>query len=230
MANSNLFFFPPFRLDVENRVLWHEARIVPLRPKTFTVLRYLVEHAGQLVTRAELSDAVWSATKVTSQVLRASFWELRHALGDTAKQPKFIETVSRQGWRFIAPLSFTSQITSPKSQVQSQTFPLAPNPQHLAPTLVGRETELTQLHGWLAKALQGERQLVFVTGEAGIGKTALIDAFLAQLGVRGWRSEKAKDRRQKFPTLNPNPQHPFFGSPTGSASSITARGSPICQC
>jgi len=46
---------------------------------------------------------------------------------------------------------------------------------------VGRETELAQLHQWLDKALQGERQVVFVTGEPGIGKTTLVDAFLQSL-------------------------------------------------
>jgi Cdc6-like AAA superfamily ATPase len=54
----------------------------------------------------------------------------------------------------------------------------------LTTKLVGREAELAQLRRWLEKALQGERQVVFVTGEPGIGKTTVVEAFL--LGVRDW--------------------------------------------
>jgi predicted ATPase len=62
--------------------------------------------------------------------------------------------------------------------------------------------ELVQLHEWLEKALRGERQLVFVTGEAGIGKTALVEAFLSGIGQQGagngdQENQKAKGKRQK---------------------------------
>src|SRR5262249_55228641 len=60
----------------------------------------------------------------------------------------------------------------------------APRTQHPAPTFVGREAELTQLHDLLDKALNGERQIVFVTGEAGMGKTAIVEAFLRGIGNR----------------------------------------------
>jgi Cdc6-like AAA superfamily ATPase len=69
-------------------------------------------------------------------------------------------------------------VPSPKSKVPSPKSP-APNPQHPAPYLVGRETELAQLHRWLEKALNGERQVVFIAGEPGIGKTTLVEAFLS---------------------------------------------------
>ena len=80
--------------------------------------------------------------------------------------------------------------------------------------LVGRELELTQLHQWLDKARNGERQLVFVTGEPGIGKTALIEAFLS--GVRSSKEfaveekeesqkSKVKGQKSKIPNLSPSP-------------------------
>src|SRR5262249_38919004 len=80
-----------------------------------------------------------------------------------------------RGYRFIG----TAQ--SPRSAVRSQNSQPAPSTQHPAPILVGREAELEQLHGWLDKALNGERQIVFVTGEPGIGKTTLVEAFLQGL-------------------------------------------------
>lgn len=217
MATSS-FCFPPFRLDRENHVLWHETRIVPLRPKTFAVLSYLVEHAGQLVTRTELRDAVWNTTKVTPQVLRASVWELRQALDDTATQPRFIETVSQKGWRFVASVAAdAAPVPSSKFPVPS-SWPLAtshnatenlaasqPGTWNLEPEtlLVGRETDLAQLHRLLEKAANGERQLVFVTGEPGIGKTALIDAFLS--GIRERRTGNSSPAPPAPRSLMPGP-------------------------
>ncbi|NOT54949.1 MAG: AAA family ATPase, partial [Deltaproteobacteria bacterium] len=66
---------------------------------------------------------------------------------------------------------------------QAPSFLPAPSLQYPTPSLVGRETELTQFHQLLGKALNGERQIIFVTGEPGIGKTTLVDAFLS--GIRG---------------------------------------------
>jgi DNA-binding winged helix-turn-helix (wHTH) protein/tetratricopeptide (TPR) repeat protein len=181
MADLGNFLFPPFQLDVTNGLLWRETTVLPLRPKTFAVLRYLVEHAGQVVSRTKLSQAGWGTTKVSAQVLRVSIRELRHVLGDPAQQPQVIETVGQQGWRFIAPIIATPPVSSFRFQVSSFKSPLAPSPQPLTPVLVGREAELAQLHRHLEKAALGERQLVFITGEAGIGKTTVIDTFLACL-------------------------------------------------
>src|SRR6266849_1216802 len=97
-------FFPPFRLDVLNQQLWHEEELLPLRPKTFAVLRYLVEHAGRLVAREELIKAIWPDTHGAEKGPKRCILELRAALGDRADDPRFIETVGRRGYRFIAPL------------------------------------------------------------------------------------------------------------------------------
>src|SRR5262245_62648367 len=95
--------FGPFRLDLTNACLWHAAQPVPLRPKTFAVLVYLVTHAGQLVTKEALFDAVWPETAVGDGVLKTSMTELRKALGETAKAPQWIATVHRRGYPFVAP-------------------------------------------------------------------------------------------------------------------------------
>src|SRR5260221_1892785 len=95
------FGFPPFRLDVTNQLLWHGEQVIPLRPKTFAVLHYFIEHVGQLISHADLSRAVWGATQISPQVLRVSIRELRRALGDTQEHPQFIETVGRHGWRWV---------------------------------------------------------------------------------------------------------------------------------
>ena len=102
--------FPPFRLDTVNQCLWRhryegdDERIL-LTPKAFGVLNYLIEHAGQLVTHDELLDAVWKDTFIQPQAVKKIILDLRSALGDQAKNPLFIETLHRRGYRFIAAVS-----------------------------------------------------------------------------------------------------------------------------
>src|SRR6266849_506767 len=100
--------FPPFRLDPVNQCLWRRRETAPderllLTPKAFAVLRYLVAHAGQLVTQEDLLAAVWPETYVQPEVLKRCIFEIRSALGDRPKTPRFIETLPRRGYRFIAP-------------------------------------------------------------------------------------------------------------------------------
>src|SRR5918994_708600 len=103
--NAPSLFFLSFRLDVGNAQLWQEEQAVPLRRKTLAVLQYLVEHAGQLVTKAQLFDALWSGVSVEEGALTICIAELRKALDDDARKPRVIKTVHGQGYRFIAPLS-----------------------------------------------------------------------------------------------------------------------------
>ena len=85
--------FGPFRLDVAQGRLWRGEQTRRLRPRTLALLRYLLAHAGRLVTKAELRAHVWSGTHVSDTVLRVCVQEVRSALGDTAAAPKHLETV-----------------------------------------------------------------------------------------------------------------------------------------
>src|SRR5215831_10639757 len=93
--------FPPFRLDAANQCLYRGETRVPVMPKPFAVLQYLVEHAGRLVTQDELLTAIWPETYVQPEVLRRYILEIRRALGDQPEAPRFIETVPKRGYRFI---------------------------------------------------------------------------------------------------------------------------------
>ncbi|HKA54534.1 MAG TPA: winged helix-turn-helix domain-containing protein, partial [Candidatus Binatia bacterium] len=97
--------FPPFRLDLANAQLWRGSEPVFLRPKPFALLRYLVENPGRLVTKEELLKAVWPETYVSAGLLHTYVRDLRDVLGDDPATPRFIETVVRRGYRFIAPLA-----------------------------------------------------------------------------------------------------------------------------
>jgi DNA-binding winged helix-turn-helix (wHTH) protein len=101
MSLTPQLFFASFRLDPMHACLWHDAHVVTLRPKTFRVLQYLLEHAGQLVTKEELLQAAWPETAVSDAVLKVCIGELRKLLHETIREPQFITTVHRRGYRFI---------------------------------------------------------------------------------------------------------------------------------
>jgi predicted ATPase len=151
--------FGDFQFDSVNECLWHSGRRLTLTPRPFAVLRYLVEHPQRLVTHDELLEALWPETYVQPQVLRTYVLELRKLLGDDPAAPKYIETVPKRGYRFLA----------------------SPAQENIAgadqPILLGRDSEVAALHAQLDRARKTERPTFFLTGEAGIGKTALIDAF-----------------------------------------------------
>jgi predicted ATPase/DNA-binding winged helix-turn-helix (wHTH) protein len=182
--------FGHFQLDCESACLWEGKQRLTLRPKTFDLLVYLVEHAGELVSKEALLEAVWPDTVVAEGVLTTSMGELRKVLGDTAKRPQYIATVHRRGYRFIAPV--TPVDTPETSASRGAPLAAAAGPPVHAPhgsgwpgaVLVNREGELARLQQWFQDAYHGQRRVVFVTGEAGIGKTTLVDAFLAQLATQ----------------------------------------------
>ena len=157
--------FHIFRLDTANYCLWRGEERVPIAPKAFDVLRYLIEHADRLVTQEEILEALWPETYVNPEVVKKYVLGIRKVLGDQTSKPKFVATFPRRGYQFIAPIQ------------EETAFPSHAAAAIAAPSMVGREDASNQLKDSLGKALQGQRQIVFVTGEAGIGKTTLVDAF-----------------------------------------------------
>jgi DNA-binding winged helix-turn-helix (wHTH) protein len=168
--------FAAFRLDTLNQCLWRRSNLgqeerVLLMPKAFAVLTYLVQHAGRLVTHHELLEAVWPGSVVEPQAVRWHILEVRTALGDRPKNSLFIETVPKRGYRFIAPVS---------ESVASSPVVSGRPAQH---TFVGRGGALEVLRETWQRALSGERQIAFITGEPGIGKTALAEEFWCRVAA-----------------------------------------------
>jgi len=97
--------FGHYRFDPSTERLWSGMQEVRLTPKAAAVLGLLVTRAGQPVTKEELFETVWPDTVVSDDALTSCIQELRKALGDDAKQPRFIETRHRRGYRFMARLS-----------------------------------------------------------------------------------------------------------------------------
>jgi len=162
--------FDSFGLDTSNECLWQNGGQIPLPPKPFAVLRYLVENPGRLVTHNELLDALWPDTFVQPQVLRTYMLELRKILGDDAKQPRFIQTVPKRGYVFVAPIADPAE---KEVRLVAQAAALVPD----RAAIVDRKEELQRLNELAQLAASGQRQTAFIAGETGIGKTALVDAF-----------------------------------------------------
>ena len=172
---STRLCFPPFELDLVTSTLWRGTRPSRLKPQAAAVLRYLVEHAEHTVSKDELLAALWPDVHVNSGMLKTLIWELRQALHDQPQAPRFIETLPRRGYRFIGPLG---------RELQAEGGGVSPAKPQGSTGLVGRQAELALLRDRLSCALAGERQVVFVTGETGIGKTTIVSAFLEQLAGR----------------------------------------------
>src|SRR5580692_10137628 len=101
MNESPIFCFGQFRLDPINQELWRGSKLVEVRRKTFEVLLFLVRNPRRLITRDELVNGVWTGSKVSGGLLRAYIWELRRVLGDAAVAPRYLETFSGRGYRFV---------------------------------------------------------------------------------------------------------------------------------
>jgi DNA-binding winged helix-turn-helix (wHTH) protein/tetratricopeptide (TPR) repeat protein len=175
--------FGSFQLDLRDERLWCGPEVVRLPPKPFAVLACLVTQAGQLVTKDALLAAVWPDTVVSEDVLTATMRQLRRVLGDQSRPPQFIETVHGRGYRFIAPVQAPASLGE---SVGGEVSRAAPSPRFCRPQhFVGREAELAQLVQWWTTACQGTRQVGVIAGEPGIGKTALVEVFLAQVAASG---------------------------------------------
>ena len=95
-------------LDLAGERLWRGTTVLRLRRTSFAVLRYLMAHPGQVVSKDALLEAVWPETTVSDGVLMVCINELRTALGDPAQMPRYIETVHRRGYRWIGALPRTA--------------------------------------------------------------------------------------------------------------------------
>jgi TolB-like protein/Tfp pilus assembly protein PilF len=105
--------FGGYRLEPATGRLWSGEREIHLTPKASAVLVALVSRAGQPVTKDELFATVWNGTPVTDDALGSCVRELRKALGDDAKCPRFIETRHRRGYRFAAPVTDAGERRGP---------------------------------------------------------------------------------------------------------------------
>jgi DNA-binding winged helix-turn-helix (wHTH) protein/tetratricopeptide (TPR) repeat protein len=170
--------FDAFELDERNARLTRDGVVVQLPPKAFAVLCALARDPGKLLTKEALLDQAWGHRYVSESVLKTTISQLRAALDDDAKSPRYIETASRRGYRFIAP----QRVAEVPPPIVDAGYPAESAWALPGKPVVARRAALERVQAMWRSALQGRRQIMWVTGEPGVGKTTLIDTVVGQLG------------------------------------------------
>ncbi len=162
-----IFAFGEFEVDVRLCVLRRGAEAIPVQPKVFDTLRYLIEHRDRVVSKAELLEAVWDGQRLSGVAVP---WSIRHArrvLGQAGDEKRPIETVRGRGYRFAAEVDARLPTTGsvpgeasvrPRSRTSGEPF-------------LGRESVMQRLAGALSEAQGVSGSLWLLVGDAGIGKT-----------------------------------------------------------
>lgn len=173
--------FDEFDLDEANACLLRNGKAVALAPTPFNLLCALARQPGALLTKDALLDTVWGHQFVSESVLKTAISDLRTALGDNPREPRFIETVSRRGYRFIAVPAAARSGPPLAATATTTAVEVAAGPRPSA-SFIGRADASARLQQGWDQACSGERAVVWIAGEPGIGKTTLIEHFVASLG------------------------------------------------
>jgi DNA-binding winged helix-turn-helix (wHTH) protein/predicted ATPase len=168
-----MLFFGEYQLDPAQGLKrgQHDVRITP---KSLSLLWLLAQRAGQVVTKEEIFRLVWPETAVSDSALTSCIQELRGALRDSVKRPRYIETLHRRGYRFVAHLS---------GAATQNPVPSALPGLRTDTTFVGRDAVIKEMGNAWTTAKRGSRQVLFISGEAGAGKTTTVSVFLERLAA-----------------------------------------------
>src|SRR4026208_107860 len=120
--SGHIHRFSDFTIDIEQRVLLRGGKAIPMAPKVFETLLALVENHGRIVLKEELMKRLWPDTFVEESNLTFNIQQLRKSLGDNAREPLYIETIPRRGYRFIAEVK---PLATPIAPVQTKPVPRA---------------------------------------------------------------------------------------------------------
>lgn len=146
-TGDKVFSFGEFRLDCGEEVLTSNGEPVALTPKALQMLKFLIENRGRAVTKEELLNEVWADSFVEESNIPFTVNRLRKALGDSKDQPRFIETVPRRGYRFIAP------VAAPPADKQEPVAVGEPDTPQPAPVKQRKRFVLIPLVGTIAVTL-----------------------------------------------------------------------------
>ncbi len=155
--------FGPFCLESNPLCLYRGREVINLRPRSLAVLHHLAEHSGRLITKGELRQHVWDGAHLSDTVLRVCVQEIRTVLDDDPVAPTYLETIRGQGY------IFHDGHGGSRKKEPSADF------------MVGREREVEQLEAAFRRASSGQRQLVLLSGEPGIGKTTLVQQVIDRI-------------------------------------------------
>jgi len=186
LTQRSIYEFDDFRVDTGQFLLSRFGLSAPITPTVFRILVLLLEHAGQVVTKEQLVKQIWPDSFVEEGNLNRNVSTLRKALGEKPADHRYIETVPKLGYRFSAPVR-TLPYRGPCSGMRRQ-------PSVNVDGVVGRDNERQQLRRAFDLARDGQGSVVGIAGDVGLGKTALVDAFLQDLVQDGKPFQLARSR------------------------------------
>ena len=166
-AVGGVYQFADVTVDLDRFELRRAGVPQHVEPQVLEVLTYLIRHRDRLVTKKELMDQVWHDRFISDSAITSRIKAARRTTGDDGERQNVIRTVHGRGYRFVA------DVAQPLSRLEP--------PEAARAGFVGRDAELAALWASLAAAESGSRQLMLISGEPGIGKTAIVEAFLAGL-------------------------------------------------
>ena len=175
-ANPVRVRFGDFELDEANASLRRSGKPLAVAPTPFNLLCALARRPGSLLTKDALLDSVWGHQFVSDSVLKTAISDLRTVLDDDPRAPRVIETVPRRGYRFVA------SVAAPIARSAAPSDHDASIAREASSSFIGRADAVARIDDAWTRALGGQRALVWVVGEPGIGKTTLIDRFVAGIG------------------------------------------------
>ena len=169
------FCFGDFELDVSTYKLRRSGTEIPVQPKVFDAIRYLLENHDRVVLKEELLDAIWPGEHVNDTAVPWTISRARKVLGQRAKAKYPIETVRGQGYRFTGAIRASARAPESTTAVRPAEKPVKSRVP--SDPFVGRADAMERLLGALNEANAGRGRLCLLTGEAGIGKTRCIGEF-----------------------------------------------------
>lgn len=201
-----IYAFDAYTLDTDRYELRQAGRVCSLEPQALDILAYLLEHRDRVVTKQELLEHLWPDRFVGEGILAQRLMTIRKAIGDNGRSQYYIKTLHGRGYRFVASVAVhtnaadfanAAAVAGPANESEHVDDAVTERSGHGAARgvqprffsrpvhFVGRDAELTRLAQWWSTAQRGVRQIGFVVGEPGIGKSALVDTFVAQVVATG---------------------------------------------
>jgi len=181
--DSHLYEFGPFLLDAASRILLKDGVTVRLTPKAFETLLVLVQHGVQVAEKEQLLKEVWPDSFVEEGSLSRNIHELRKALGDDSSEPRYIETIPKRGYRFIAPLRVLDGGQLGPTRVEGETTVIE---KHTFARVISEELEATDLPAVATPLSAADSvEVLALTGGTGQLKRRTIRAVAVVLLVAG---------------------------------------------
>lgn len=187
------FSFGPWQVEPAANRLRQGGRVKPLEPKAMAVLILLCRTPGEVVSTDTILDQIWPALDAGDNPLHKVINQLRRALGDSAAQPEFIETIRRRGYRTVAPVQPLHQPRVQSHWQQGSPFPgLQPFSSQYAGVFFGRSHALTALLERVVRQVRYGRACCLIIGPSGCGKSSLLQAGVLPSLYRdnGWEGIK----------------------------------------